>query len=230
MMRRMEVVGYDANGDPVYIGAAAPRPVGLPAGGYAPQPQVQMTPEQAAAILAQHGIMLPGQLPQLLGVQNYLPPANGGNGAPAVYGGNPDWRNGAVAPGVQAAQEGMVPLPLAPSNGTGIYAAGTTPITFTGQLQKPYRAERLLTNVVRNGATANGAVLGQIYVGADLQQADITPIALEAIGNPSSFGTRLTLMQAPPGVLIRILSSLQSAPTGSDTVSVSLMFTGRVIH
>lgn len=231
--RHMEVVGYDANGDPIYVGATTPmqpRPVGvqLPAG-YNPAQPINMTPEQAAAILAQHGIMLPGALPQMLGV---VPP--GGmpmaGGTPSVYGGNPDWRGGQVAPGVNAPQEGMLPLPLSPSNGTGTFGAATGQLTFTGQLQKPFRGERLLTDVARVGTTATGIVQGQIFVGADLQQADIFLLPLEAIGSPTSFGTRLTMQQAPPGVLIRILTQVTPAPSSSDTVTVALTITGRVVH
>lgn len=142
----------------------------------------------------------------------------------------PGWRGGSLAPGVETPGEGMVPLPLTPNLNGGVFNAATPAITFTGQLQKPFRGERVLISVVRTGTTAVGAVLAQIYVGTDLQQADVQPIAIEALAQGNSFGTRLTLHQAPPGVLIRFLCTLQSNPTGTDTVSVAFTVLGRIIH
>jgi hypothetical protein len=143
----------------------------------------------------------------------------------------PQWRN-QLAPGVIQPDEGMVPLPLTASAGSppGTFTAAITTMTFQGQLQKPYRAERLLVSVVRTGATATGRLLGQLFVGTDLQQAEIAGWDIELVGQAGAFGTRLTAKSAEPGVLIRLVVTLSSNPTGTDTIFASLMFLGRVVH
>jgi len=142
----------------------------------------------------------------------------------------PDWRRGELAPGVNAPDEGLVPLPLTPTSNGGTFTALVNTITFQGQLQKPYRAERLLVSSVRTGASAVGRLLGQIFVGTDLQQAEIQGLDVELVGATTAFGTRLTLVQAPPGVLIRMPIVLSSPLAGTDTIFASMMFLGRWIH
>jgi len=143
----------------------------------------------------------------------------------------PGWRD-QLAPGVIQPDEGMVPLPLTPSAGTppGTFTAAITTMTWQGQLQKPYRAERLLVSVVRTGASATGRLLGQLFVGTDLQQAEITGWDVELVGQAGAFGTRLTAKAAEPGVLIRLVITLSGNPTGTDTIFASMNFLGRVIH
>lgn len=145
----------------------------------------------------------------------------------------PSWRQDQVAPGVQRPDEGMVPLPLVGQAGAtpGQFAVGLSQITFQGQLQKPYRAERLLTSTVRNTATAIGRLLGVLYVGTDLQQAEIAGWDIELIGQPGSFGTRLTCKAAEPGVMIRLVVTCQPAlSVAGDTIQANVMFLGRIIH
>lgn len=142
------------------------------------------------------------------------------------------WRKHQLAPGVQTPGQGMVPLPLVGQAGAvpGLFAVGLAQITFSGQLQKPYRAERLLTSVIRNTATAVGRLLGVLYVGTDLQQAEIFGWDIELIGQPGSFGTRLTCKQAEPGVLIRMVVTCTPALTvAGDTIQANITFLGRVI-
>lgn len=142
-----------------------------------------------------------------------------------------DWRN-QLAPGVIMPDEGMVPLTLTGNAGSpaGTFTATTQSITFQGQLQKPYRAERLLCSTVRTGATAVGRLLTQLFVGTDLQQAEISGWDAELIGAATAFGTRLTCKAAEPGVFIRAVITLSSALTGTDTIFANLTFLGRVIH
>lgn len=140
------------------------------------------------------------------------------------------WRGGELAPGVQAPGEGMVILPMTAQQNGGTFTAVVTSITWQGQLQKPFRSERFLISVVRTGATAVGRILGQIFVGTDLQGAEIAGFDLELIGAPTAFGTRLTLLQAPPGVLVRVPAVLSSNPTAPDTIFASMLFAGRIIH
>lgn len=143
----------------------------------------------------------------------------------------PQWRN-QLAPGVIQPDEGMVPLPMTPNAGSpvGTFSATVTTITWQGQLQKPFRAERLLVSVVRTGTSATGRLLTQFFVGTDLQQAEISGWDAELIGQAGAFGTRLTAKAAEPGVFIRLVVTLSSNPTGTDTIFASMQFLGRVIH
>jgi hypothetical protein len=144
----------------------------------------------------------------------------------------PAWRKDQMAPGVQRPDEGMVPLPLAAQGGTplGTFSATVNQITFQGQLQKPFRPERLLVSTVRTGVTAIGRLLGVLYVGTDLQQAEIAGWDIELIGQAASFGTRLTCQAAEPGVLVRIVVNLSTPLTTTDTIFCAAMFLGRIIH
>lgn len=142
----------------------------------------------------------------------------------------PSWRGNQVAPGVNPPSEGMVPLPMAPQAGGGIFTATLNQITFQGQLQKPFRPERLLVSTVRTGASAIGRLLGVLYVGTDLQQAEIAGWDIELIGQATSFGTRLTCNQAEPGVLIRIVVNLSAVLAAPDTIQANILFLGRVVH
>jgi hypothetical protein len=156
--------------------------------------------------------------------------AKRGGGA-AIHVRKPSWRGGELAPGVNAPQSGQVPLPLLPLSSGGTFSATVASITYEGKLQKPYRAERLMASTVRTGASATARCVGQIFVGVDLNQAQLQAIDLEALGAPTAFDTRMQLMQAPPGVAISILASLfGGAPTGADTIALTMFFLGEVVH
>ena len=141
----------------------------------------------------------------------------------------PQWRE-QMAPGVIMPDEGMVPLPLTPQANGGFFDTTFNQITFQGQLQKPFRAERLLVSTVRNGTSSVGRLLAQLFVGTDLQGGDITQWDAELIGQANSFGTRLTTKAAEPGVLIRMIVSLSQPVTGSDTVFATMTWLGRIVH
>jgi hypothetical protein len=141
----------------------------------------------------------------------------------------PQWRQ-QLAPGVIQPDEGLVPLALAGQTNNGTFTAAIPTITFQGQLQKPYRSERLLVSTVRTGASAVGRLLGVLYVGTDLQQAEITGWDIELIGQANAFGTRLTCKAAEPGVFVRLVVTLSSVLAGADTIFANCTFLGRVIH
>lgn len=141
----------------------------------------------------------------------------------------PAWRRNQMAPGVQVPDEGVIPLPLVGEGGTNIFTATTQQIIFRGDLQKPFRAERMLVSVVRTGATAIGRVLGQIFVGTDLQQADINGIDIEQLGDPGAFGVRLTMAGAVPGIAIRLACRLSSPLTAADTIQCNIQMLGRAV-
>lgn len=144
----------------------------------------------------------------------------------------PDWREGQLAPGVEVPDEGMVPLGMKPDSGSplGTFSATLSFITWIGRMQKPYRAERLLVSVVRTGTTAVGRLLGQFFVGVDLNQGTVAGVDIELYGAVTGFGTRLTLLQAPPGVEITVPVTLSSALTGTDTIFATLQWSGRIVH
>lgn len=141
----------------------------------------------------------------------------------------PAWRDQQLAPGVIAPDQGMVPLPLEGTAGN-TFTAALASITFQGQLQKPFRAERLLVSTVRTGTTATGRMISQLFVGTDLQQGDVPGWDAELVGAPTAFGVRLTTKPAQPGVFIRLVSTLNSALTGSDTIIASVLLLGRIIQ
>ena len=141
----------------------------------------------------------------------------------------PEWRDPQLAPGVIAPDEGMLPLTLSGAAGN-VFSATLQTITFTGRLQKPFRGERLLVSTVRTGATATGRLIGQLFVGTDLQQAAIQGFDLEQIGANNAFGVRLTMTPAQPGVDISIVTTLTVALTGTDTIGTTVTLLGRIVH
>lgn len=145
---------------------------------------------------------------------------------PMVALNRPGWRQGQLAPGVIAPDQGLLPLPM----GNFTFTASAQTNTFSGQIQKPFRGERFLVTTVRTGASAVGRILGQPFVGTDLALLDISPIDVEQIGSPQAFGVRLTMKPAQPGVFIRLVCSLSSALAGTDTIFASIQLLGRNIH
>ncbi len=144
----------------------------------------------------------------------------------------PNWRD-QLAPGVIQPDEGMVPLPMTAQAGSpaGTFISTLSQITWQGQLQKPFRAERLLVSVVRTGTDATGRLLTQLFVGTDLQGAEIAGWDAELIGQAGAFGTRLTTKAAEPGVQIRLIVTLSSAMTlTTSSIFATFLFLGRVIH
>ena len=147
-------------------------------------------------------------------------------GHPRVELTKPGWRSGQLAPGVIAPDQGLLPLPM----GNFTFALATQTNTFQGQIQKPFRGERLLVTTVRTGTSATGRLLGQIFVGSDLAQLDVAPIDIEQLGQANAFGVRLTMKPAQPGVFIRIIVALSSPLTTTDTIFTSIQLLGRNIH
>jgi hypothetical protein len=141
----------------------------------------------------------------------------------------PSWRQTTLAPGVIAPDQGMLPLTLSGVGGN-VFAAATPTITFQGQLQKPFRGERLLVSTVRTGVSAVGRLISQLFVGTDLQQLDVPGFDAEQVGTPNAFGVRLTMKPAQPGVFIRLVTTLNAALAGTDTISTTVTLLGRLVH
>jgi len=153
----------------------------------------------------------------------------GRKGRSAVIVRKPGWRGNQLAPGVIAPDQGMLTLPL-----TGIpantFALATQAITFQGQVQKPFRPERLLVTTVRTGASATGRLLANMFVGTDLQQLDVAAVDIEQLGDPAAFGVRLAMKPCQPGVFIRLVTVLSNALAGADTIFTTIQILGRAVH
>lgn len=141
----------------------------------------------------------------------------------------PRWRSAQLAPGVIAPDQGLLPLPLDGVGGSQ-FTAAIPQITFQGQIQKPFRGERLLVSTVRTGATAVGRLISQFFVGTDLQQLDVPGFDAEQVGSPAAFGVRLTMKPAQPGVFIRLIATATPAPGGVDTIDAYVTLLGRLVH
>jgi hypothetical protein len=127
----------------------------------------------------------------------------------------------------------MVPLPLIGNAGSpaGTFTSTLNQITFSGQLQKPFRPERLLVSVVRTGTDSVGRLLTQFFVGTDLQGAEISGWDAELIGQATAFGTRLTAKAAEPGVQVRLVVTLSNSMTiTTSSIFATMMFLGRIVH
>jgi hypothetical protein len=141
----------------------------------------------------------------------------------------PGWRGSQLAPGVIAPDQGMLTLPLQgiPS---ATFALAVQAITFQGQVQKPFRPERLLVTTVRTGPTAVGRLLANMFVGTDLQQLDVQAVDIEQLGDPAAFGVRLAMKPCQPGVFIRLVTVLSNAIAGADTIFTTIQILGRAVH
>lgn len=142
----------------------------------------------------------------------------------------PAWRN-RMAPGVPAPGVGLVPLPLQPSANNGAFTSTFGTIDFEGRPQKPFRGERLIALIGRSAGvpTSTRVLTSGIFVGTDPQQAQIANIDLEVFA-PTSFGVRLNMVQAEPGVLIRMPCFPSTAVAMGETLSLTLMILGHYVR
>ena len=88
-----------------------------------------------------------------------------------------------------------------------------------------------VSRVNTGGSVGSIQVLAQIFVGVDLNQAQLQGVNIELLGAANAFDTRMRLLQAPPGVAISLLCTLfGGTPTGTDTMATSMFFLGEVVH
>jgi hypothetical protein len=183
-----------------------------------------------------HGYLAGADAPMLPVPQGAAPvgiPVYGG-GPPAVH--SPPWRP-MVAPGSPPLGEGHVPMPMNPEtfggswgNTTGGGAPAGTTITFSARPQKPFKCARLLIRGTKSGATAVGNLVGQVYIGTDLQQGEVGNIDLESLGAANAFDTWVSFKQAEPGVWMRVLATLSAFPTGTDFETYTVTAIGHYLH
>jgi hypothetical protein len=181
-----------------------------------------------------NGYLAGADAPLLPGAAPHLMPVHGG-GPPAVV--SPPWRP-MMAPGSPPLGEGHVPIPLNPEtfggvwgNTTGGGAPAGTVITFSARPQKPFKASRLLIRGSASGASAAGtSLVGQVYIGTDLQQGEVGNIDLESLGAATAFDTWISFKQAEPGVWIRVLASVTIQPTTTDFKQYTVTAIGHYLH
>lgn len=142
----------------------------------------------------------------------------------------PQFRQGQLAPGVNAPDVGLLPLPLRPDRNAGIFTSAINNIVFEGSLQKPFRGERLLVTVVRDGVSATGILDTLMFAGTDLQQVDIQRVDIEQVAAQQAFGVRLAMTPAQPGVRYAFDMVLDQPLLLTDTIRVRLQILGQVIH
>lgn len=212
------------------------------------QAPIQFTPEMAAMAPAMTpagmalpmGMMQPNCMPMCppppmtaVDYQGDCPTPQGYT--PAISVPVAPWRNTMLAPGLNAPQEGKVPLGIRPVT-TNIFtvASSVGRLNFTARPQKPYRPTRLLVSVAHNpdpavpgGPTTQAFLVGKVYVGTDPQQGSLDDLTLETIGAPTAFGTGQVMIQAEPGVDFTIDCGLSNAlVVPNETVVVRLDFMG----
>jgi hypothetical protein len=150
-----------------------------------------------------------------------------------------------LAPGSPPLGEGHVPLPMNPETnngqwggaataGSGSAAPSAATIIFSARPQKPFKTTRLL---IGKSGTAGGIAIahlvGEVFVGTDLQQGEVGNIDLESIGAATAFDTWMSFKQAEPGVWIRCLGQLLGAPafvTTTDYVQYNVTAIGHYLH
>lgn len=154
-------------------------------------------------------------------------------GAPPPHVQSPPWRP-MMAPGSPPLGEGHVPMPLNAETFGGTWGAGGAPagttITFSARPQKPFKASRVLIRPTKSGATAIGNLIGQVFVGTDLQQGELGNIDLESLGAGGSFDTWISFKQAEPGVWVRVQATLTAFPTAPDFETYTVTAIGHYLH
>jgi hypothetical protein len=141
----------------------------------------------------------------------------------------PKWRS-QLAPGVPKPGYGVFPIPFTPISNSGIFTGGVANIEFRAVAQIPFRGERLLARVARNGTSAAGALVfanNGVHIGIRPQVGVLGPINLEDY-SAESFGVRMVMQPATQGAELRIFAFVQPAITGTDTLALSLQILGRV--
>lgn len=158
------------------------------------------------------------------------------HGAPPPMATSAPWRP-MMAPGSPPLGEGHVPIPLNAEtfggswgNTTGGGAPAGTTITFSARPQKPFKTSRLLIRGTKSGASAVGNLIGQVYIGTDLQQGEVGNIDLESLGAANAFDTWVSFKQAEPGVWIRVLATLTAFPTTTDFELYTVTAIGHYLH
>jgi hypothetical protein len=141
----------------------------------------------------------------------------------------PKWRR-QLAPGVPEPGYGVFPIPLTPVTANGVFTGGVANIEYRAVAQIPFRGERLVSGIARNGATALGALAfmnNGVHIGIRPQVGVLGPVNLETFAR-DSFGVRMVMQPATQGAEIRVFAFVNPPLTGTDTLALSLEILGRV--
>jgi hypothetical protein len=141
----------------------------------------------------------------------------------------PKWRR-QLAPGVPEPGYGVFPIPLTPVTANGVFTGGVANIEFRAVAQIPFRGERLVSGIARNGPTALGALAfmnNGVHIGIRPQVGVLGPVNLETFAR-DSFGVRMVMQPATQGAEIRVFAFVNPPLTGTDTLALSLEILGRV--
>lgn len=139
----------------------------------------------------------------------------------------PSWRR-RVAPGVPVPGYGVFPVPLSPGANSGIFSASVANITYSTVVQVPFRGERLLVDISRNGG-AGTQILAQngLFVGIRPQTGVLGNLNL-ANYQRDSFGVRFVMQPAEQGAELKMFVFTNPVLTGTDEIAVSIEILGRV--
>ena len=138
------------------------------------------------------------------------------------------WRT-QVAPGVAAPREAMLPLPLSPDQGGGVFTPTVTSIAFRARPQKPFRGERVVAVVAKSAPmAANILMTGGIVIGTQPQIAEIGDVPLDVFA-AGAFGVRQSFAQAEPGVEVIARCQVQGTIPADQSIAVSITILGRTI-
>jgi hypothetical protein len=213
-----DVVGYTDQGEPVMVGRGAAASRGRPGASRSMQRGGGGRNSQALAM--GRGASAGRNLAQQRGGMGGYPFPSGTQ--------VPPWLKGGF--GVHGPSEQLHVMPLVPQTNNGIFTATITSIEFIARPQKPFRGERLITSTVNSGTTAAGtsAQSTGIFVGVDLQQVEAGNIPVSTWA-ATAFGVRLAMVDALPGIEIRIPCVLVGTLTSPDTVAISFTVLGRVL-
>lgn len=141
----------------------------------------------------------------------------------------PKWRR-QLAPGVPEPGYGVFPIPLTPVANNGVFTGGVANIEYRAVAQIPFRGERLVAGIARNGASALGALAfanNGVHIGIRPQVGVLGPINLETFAR-DSFGVRMVMQPATQGAEIRVFAFCNPPLTGTDTLALSIEILGRV--
>lgn len=134
------------------------------------------------------------------------------------------WMNGVTAP-----DEGLVPIPLTNVSNNGAFSATVTNLLFVARPQGPFRGERVVATLIRNGTSATNVsadAVNGISIGVQPQIGDFGNISLEEWAK-DAFGVRMAMRDTAPGGLIQANIVLVGTLTTTDTLTVRLSVYGR---
>jgi hypothetical protein len=141
----------------------------------------------------------------------------------------PKWRR-QLAPGVPEPGYGVFPIPLTPVTANGVFTGGVANIEYRAVAQIPFRGERLVTDIARNGPTALAALAfmnNGVHIGIRPQVGVLGPVNLNTFAR-DSFGVRMVMQPATQGAEIRVFAFVNPPLTGTDTLALSIEILGRV--